>query len=210
MRDDETSTGAQAATLKALAEARVVGVLRAPSAARALALATPAMDVGLRALEVTFTVPDAAEVIAELTQGRKQVVVGAGTVASAAQAEAAVAAGAAFLVSPHFAPEVLEVARQSDVPYVPGALTPSEVFAAARAVGDGGGGLVKVFPVARMGGARYVADLLGPYPDLQLMVTGGVSLSSAVEYLDAGAKVVGIGSLFDMEPDELGSGLVGL
>lgn len=210
MVEDQTTENdiaeAAGAALKALVKARVVGVLRAPSAARALALAEPAIDVGLRAVEVTFTVPDAADVIAELARNHQQVLIGAGTLVTAQQAEAAAAAGAAFLVGPHFDAEVLAVARRHALPYVPGALTPSEIFAATSATG----GMVKVFPVARMGGGKYVADLLGPYPDLQLMVTGGVSLTSAGEYFDAGAKVVGIGSLFDMAPDELGDALVGL
>lgn len=206
MQADETNRNAAAETLDSLTAARVVGVLRAPGAKRALALAEPAIAAGLKAVEVTFTVPDAAEVIAELRAGRKDVVIGAGTVLSATQADAAIAAGAAFLVSPHFEAAVHEVALASGVPYVPGALTPSEVYAASQAVG----GLVKVFPVARLGGGKYVADLLAPYPDLQLMVTGGVSLSSVGEYIDAGAKAVGIGSVFDMEPDELRSGLLGI
>lgn len=202
-------------TLATLVAARVVGVLRAPSAARAIELAESAIAAGLQAIEVTFTVPDAADVIAELQHSGRQLVVGAGTVSSPAEAETAVSAGATFLVSPHFDPEVMKAARSLGVPYVPGALTPSEVFAAGRATGGTGGsggnsGMVKVFPVARLGGAKYVADLLGPYPALQLMVTGGVSLATAADYLAAGAEVVGIGSLFGMAPEELGSGLAAL
>ena len=190
-------------TLATLVAARVVGVLRAPSAARAIELAEPAIDAGLRAIEVTFTVPDAAAVIAELKHSGRQLIVGAGTVSSPTEAEAAVEAGATFLVSPHYDAEVLAAAKSLGVPYVPGALTPSEVFSAARATS----GMVKVFPVARLGGSKYVSDLLGPYPALQLMVTGGVSLATAGEYLKAGAKAVGVGSLFGMTPEELRSGL---
>src|SRR5690606_40776868 len=93
MPEDETSRSAAADTVAALNAARVVGVLRAPGARRALALAERAVTAGLKAVEVTFTVPDAGEVIAELTNSAPGVVVGAGNVLSAAQAEAALGAG---------------------------------------------------------------------------------------------------------------------
>lgn len=201
-----TDPKSDAATLKSLRDARVVGVLRAPSASRAVELAGAAVTAGLRALEITFTVPDAAAVIRELAGRGPDAVVGAGTVSSAAEAEAAVTAGASFLVSPHFDGEVLTAARSLGVPYVPGALTPGEIVAAHRATG----GPVKVFPVARLGGAKYVADLLGPFPALPLMVTGGVSLDDAGDYLAAGAQVVGIGSLFKLAEEELRRGLAAL
>ncbi|HZJ09036.1 MAG TPA: hypothetical protein VFD39_05025, partial [Trueperaceae bacterium] len=131
------------------------------------------------------------------------VLIGAGTVITTELAASAIMSGAVFIVGPHYEAEVQHVAERHRVLYVPGALTPSEVHAAARATG----GLVKVFPVGRMGASAYVRDLLGPYPDLELMVTGGVTLATAPEYLAAGARVVGIGSLFDMKPAELARAL---
>lgn len=192
--------------MAALEAARVVGVLRAASAEAALSLAERAIAAGLRAIEITYTIPEAGRVIEELANRHPELEVGAGTVTTGEQAAAACEAGASFLVSPHFAGAVHETARRRGVPYVPGALTPSEVTAAAAA----GGGMVKVFPVARLGGASYVRDLLGPYPELVLMVTGGVSLDSAADYLRAGARVVGIGSLFGLEPAALGEALAAL
>lgn len=185
--------------LAALRDARIVGVLRAESAAAALALARPAIRAGLRAIEVTFTVPEASRVIGELARSYPDVISGAGTVLTAEQATTAIEAGAAFLVSPHHVAEVHAVARSSGVPYVPGGLTPSEVYNASQVVA----GMVKVFPIARLGGSSYVRDLLGPYPALDLMVTGGVSLADAADYLAAGAKVVGIGSLFRLAETDL-------
>lgn len=187
---------------EALRRARVVGVLRADSAKDALAKAEGAVAAGLAAIEVTFTVPGAASVMAGLREKHPEVIVGAGTVLTPSQAREAVAAGARFLVSPHLSEAVLDYAADQGVLYVPGALTPAEVHRAAALTG----GMVKIFPVARMGGPAYVRDLLAPYPHLQMMVTGGVTLSQVEAYVEAGAAVVGLGSVFG----ELAGDLQGL
>lgn len=114
--------------------------------------------------------------------------VGAGTVVSVGQAGQAVDAGAEFLVSPHLDPELLEWAVAHDIPLIPGALTPTEIVAARRHDPPA----VKVFP-AHVGGPQYLRSLLAPYPDLQLIPTGGVNGDNAAEYLAAGAAAVGVG-----------------
>lgn len=182
-----------------LREAKVVGVLRATGAEEALAKAERAVAAGLRVIEVTFTVPAAANVIASLVENHPEVLVGAGTVLERSQAQEALVAGASFLVSPHLSETVLDYAAERDLLYVPGALTPAEVHRAAAL----SGGMVKIFPVARMGGPAYVRDLLAPYPGLQLMVTGGVGLDEVEGYLQAGAGVVGLGSVFGLQNGEL-------
>ena len=130
---------------------------------------------GLTVLEYTMSGEGALDCVTQVraTVGER-VCVGAGTVLDAADAEAAIAAGARFIVTPAVVPDVIAVCRRRDVPIVCGALTPTEVLAASRAGAD----LVKLFP-ARLGGPAYVRDLLGPFPQLQLVATGGVSAENA-------------------------------
>lgn len=185
--------------VEVLPSGSVVGVLRAPSASAAHAHALAALRAGLASVEVTFTVPDAAAVIAELRRDEgDRYAIGAGTILTVAQAEAAIAAGADYLVSPHLGLAIARLAAEAGVPYVPGVSTPTEVVAAREA----GCSLVKLFPIARLGGAAYLRDLLGPFPDLRAMVTGGVGVGEVGAYFDAGAVVVALGSVFGADPDE--------
>lgn len=177
----------------------VVGVLRSDDPTRALKLARAAMRGRLRALEVTCTVPNAAQVIATLRLEEPSCLIGAGTVLSAAQADEVIRAGADFLVSPHFGVEILEIARAANVPYIPGVLTPTEVAAALSA----GCEIVKIFPIARAGGVAYLRDLRGPFPQLKAIVTGGVTSAEVSAYLRAGALSVGLGELFTGDLDEV-------
>lgn len=174
----------------ALREAKVVGVLRAPSARAAVEAALAAARGGLRAVELTFTTPGVLEALRELRERLPAVLLGAGTVLGAREAEAAAGAGAAFLVSPHLGEDVLELCRARGVPYVPGVLTPTEVVR-ARALGAE---VVKLFPAGSSGGIPYLKDLLGPFPDLQVMATGGIKPAEVPAYLRAGALAVGLGS----------------
>jgi 2-dehydro-3-deoxyphosphogluconate aldolase/(4S)-4-hydroxy-2-oxoglutarate aldolase len=114
---------------------------------------------------------------------------GAGTVLTAADARDAISAGARFLLTPGLRPEVAEEAARQRVPVVLGAMTPTEVAAAV----DLGATAVKVFPAARLGPA-YLADLHGPYPDVPLVATGGLTTDNAADYLAAGALAVTAGS----------------
>jgi len=174
-----------------LAGARIVGVVRAPSAERALVAVQAAVRRGLAAVEVTSTTPGAEAVLRELSLTLPEgILLGAGTVLTAAQAEAAVANGATFLVSPHLGEDVFRVSQAAGVPYVPGVLTPTEVVRAMRL----GAEVLKVFPAGSAGGVAYLKDLLGPLPDLRVMVTGGISPEEVPAYLSAGALAVGLGS----------------
>lgn len=172
-----------------LTNGRVVSVLRTASADVAIGRGRSAVAAGVDVIEVTMTVPDARRVISELTGEFPDVAVGAGTVVSAELAREAARAGASFLVSPHLDEVVLREALKLGLPMIPGAATPGEVWRASVATG---GGVVKVFPVAQLGGPAYVRSLLGPYPDLKLMTNGGVTLEDAASYLDAGAAAVGL------------------
>ena len=138
-----------------------------------------------------MTVPNAIGAIASVAKRfAGKVLVGAGTVTDAETVRRARDAGAEFIVSPCLVPEVIEAAHSADVAVLPGALTPTEVFEAFRIGGD----LVKVFPAQSVGGAAYLRALRGPFPDIPLVPTGGVTLENIAEMFKAGAAAVGVGT----------------
>jgi len=166
-------------------------VIRAQSADAALAVVEALAEAGLTVAEITMTVPGAIGAIASVTKrfGGK-VLVGAGTVTDAETVTRAVDAGAEFIVSPCLVPEVIDAARRADVAMLPGALTPTEVLDAHRQGGD----MVKIFPAQSVGGASYLRALRGPFPDIPLVPTGGVTLDNVEEMFEAGAAAVGVGT----------------
>jgi 2-dehydro-3-deoxyphosphogluconate aldolase/(4S)-4-hydroxy-2-oxoglutarate aldolase len=171
----------------ALARARVVAVLRAATEPGRVIDAVVAG--GISVVEVTLDSPDAETVIAAARQRHPGVLVGAGTVRTAADVDRAVGAGAAFCVAPATVDAALARAAEVGVPMVPGTLTPSEV---ERAVGLGAD-VVKLFP-GSLGGPSYVRELLAPLSGVPLLVTGGLDASNARAFLDAGAIAVGAAS----------------
>ncbi|MDA8290746.1 MAG: 2-dehydro-3-deoxyphosphogluconate aldolase [Actinomycetota bacterium] len=142
---------------------------------------------GVPGIEVTMTVPGGVAVLEEVAGG--PAVVGAGTVLDVASAEACLAAGAAFLVSPVTDAPVHDVARSAGVPYVGGALTATEIVAALRL----GIRAVKLFPISSVGGARYVRAVREPFPELEPVVSGGVEAADVRAYRAAGAVAVCMG-----------------
>jgi 2-dehydro-3-deoxyphosphogluconate aldolase/(4S)-4-hydroxy-2-oxoglutarate aldolase len=166
-------------------------VIRAQSADAAVAVVEALAEAGLTVAEITMTVPGAIGAIGSVTKrfGGK-VLVGAGTVTDAETVTRAVDAGAEFIVSPCLVPEVIDAARRADVAMLPGALTPTEVLDAHRKGGD----MVKIFPAQSVGGASYLRALRGPFPDIPLVPTGGVTLENVGEMFEAGAAAVGVGS----------------
>lgn len=175
--------------LDALRRARVVAVLRAGSAAAAVAAADALVAGGVRAIEVTYTTPGAGEAIAAIARRHgEDVRLGAGTVLEAWQAEEAVAAGATFLVAPGTdAPVVAAMAATGAVTLV-GAITPTEVLAARRAGADA----VKLFPAGVLGVGMLKA-LREPFPDLPVVPTGGIGPGDVAGWFAAGALAVGAG-----------------
>jgi 2-dehydro-3-deoxyphosphogluconate aldolase/(4S)-4-hydroxy-2-oxoglutarate aldolase len=146
---------------------------------------------GIPIAEITMTVPDAPEVIRQVVREYgKDILTGAGTVTTAEQARACLDAGAQFLVSPGFSASVLRAAASRGVLAIPGVLTPSEVMAAQEA----GINLVKVFPCGSAGGPLHLKALHGPFPELQMIPTGGVTLANVGEYIASGAFALGVGS----------------
>ena len=178
-------------TQQTIERAGLIPVLRARNAAQAHAIVKAMLAGGISVVEVTMTVPGAVDLLKELKlEYAGQLLLGSGTVTTAAEAEATIAAGAEFVVSPSFHPEVIAATKALGKLSIPGALTPTEVISAWRAGAD----YVKVFPCSAMGGASYLKALLAPFPHLKLIPTGGVTVQTAEGFLRAGARVLGVGS----------------
>lgn len=145
---------------------------------------------GIPIVEITMTVPGAIEVIRELAKScGAEVLIGAGTVLNAAEAQRCLDAGAQFLVSPGFNRATVDLAVRESTLIMAGALTPTEIIEAWTAGSD----LVKVFPCGQVGGAKYIKALKGPLTQVPLVPTGGVNLTTAAEFIEAGAAALGIG-----------------
>jgi len=175
--------------LERLREARVAAVIRADDPESAVAIAEALVEGGLTAVELTYTTPRASESIAQARSRLGDgVLVGAGTLTTAAQAAEAAAVGADFLVSPHLDHRLLEAMLESGRLALPGVLTPSEVASALAH----GATAVKLFP-ASSGGTAHLRALFGPFPGIKLMPTGGIALEDVGAWLEAGAWAVGVG-----------------
>jgi 2-dehydro-3-deoxyphosphogluconate aldolase / (4S)-4-hydroxy-2-oxoglutarate aldolase len=146
-------------------------------------------NCGIKVFEITLTVPNAVELIAELKDS-DDILIGAGTVLDAAQAKKCVAAGAKFIVSPAFNLETVEYCRENEIAVMPGTLTPTEVLTAWNAGAD----CVKVFPCDVLGGAKYLKTLKTLFPHIEMMPTGGVSCETIADFFAAGAIAVGVGA----------------
>jgi 2-dehydro-3-deoxyphosphogluconate aldolase/(4S)-4-hydroxy-2-oxoglutarate aldolase len=176
--------------LQHMHELGLVPVLRATSADEAMTIANAILAGGVNILEVTMTVPGAIRVIEQLANHHgEKLLVGAGTVLDAETARNCLLAGAQFIVSPALDLGTIELCRRYSAPIMPGALTPTEILTAWQAGAD----VVKVFPCSALGGAKYLKALQGPLPQIQVIPTGGVSLSTAEEFLAAGAFALGVG-----------------
>jgi 2-dehydro-3-deoxyphosphogluconate aldolase/(4S)-4-hydroxy-2-oxoglutarate aldolase len=176
-------------TLKRILDGGIVAVVRSESSASLVKVVQALADGGVTAAEITLTVPDALEVIRQVRHDvGDAVVLGAGTVLDAETARAALLAGAEYIVAPIVNLDVIQLCRRYDKVVMPGALTPTEVVAAWQA----GAHVVKVFP-ADAGGPAYLKALRGPLPQIRLMPTGGVDLTTAEAFLKAGACCLGVG-----------------
>lgn len=177
--------------LDVLRSDRVLSVVRAETIPDAADLCHALAAGGIRTVELTFTTPGVLDHLRSCAESVSDagIMLGVGTVMTADQARAAIDAGARFLVTPGLRPEVAEVATASSVPVFLGALTPTEV---AQAV-DLGSAAVKIFPAGSVG-PKYLSDLHGPYPDVELLPSGGINEGNARSYLDAGALAVCAGT----------------
>jgi 2-dehydro-3-deoxyphosphogluconate aldolase/(4S)-4-hydroxy-2-oxoglutarate aldolase len=177
--------------LSEMRRSRLVAVVRSKTADEARAIAQAAADGGVKFVEITFSVPEAVDVIKNLAK-RTDLHVGAGTVLSKEQAEEAIGAGANFLVSPTLQLTHISLCHEANIACFPGAATPTEILTAAGAGAD----LVKIFPVDCLGGPYFIRQMSGPFPEIRFMVSGGVNLTNVKEYVDAGVLGICLGSAY--------------
>ena len=171
----------------------VIGVVRTDDREAARAQAKALLAAGLELVEITFTVPEAADLVRELLAlrgGEGPPWIGMGTVTSVSRAREAVNAGAEFLVTPNVGAEVGAAARAADLFWVCGALTPTEVVSAHELGAD----LVKVYPLPPVGGAAYLATIRQPLGDIPMLAAGGFGIEEIPHYAAAGARAFGIGA----------------
>ncbi|HYW73717.1 MAG TPA: bifunctional 4-hydroxy-2-oxoglutarate aldolase/2-dehydro-3-deoxy-phosphogluconate aldolase [Pyrinomonadaceae bacterium] len=169
----------------------VIPVVRASSADEAIEVVEAITAGGVSLIEITMTVPGAVQVIEKLAKRfGAETVVGAGTVLDPEVANACIAVGAQFIVSPALNLETIKCCIAQNVPIMPGALTPTEVVTAWNAGAD----FVKVFPCGALGGASYIKSLKAPLPQIELVPTGGVNLQTAASFIAAGAAAIGVGA----------------
>lgn len=180
----------KAAVLQKMQEIGLVPVLRADSVEKALALAEAIAAGGVTVLEITMTVPGAIQVMRRLAEQRPDILIGAGTVLDPETARACILEGAQFVVSPALNLKTVEMCQRYSIAALPGALTPTEIVTAWQAGAD----VVKVFPASAMGGAKYLSSLKAPLPQVEMIPTGGVSLATANDFLEAGAFALGVGA----------------
>lgn len=180
----------KAQVLSFVQDTGIVPVVRTATADSAIRAIEAIYNGGIRAAEITMTVPGAVKALEKVAdQFGDKLVLGAGTVLDPETARICMLAGAEFFVTPALNVKVIEMARRYSKVICPGALTPTEVLAAWEAGAD----VVKVFPCGNMGGAKYIKALKGPFPQIEMIPTGGVNLDTAGDFLRAGACAVAVG-----------------
>lgn len=170
-----------------LLESKIVAVIRGKDAEEATLVAEAAIEGGLKAIEVTYTTPDVAQVFQKLSSSN--VLIGAGTVLDAETARHALLHGAQFVVSPHFDSDIAKLCNRYSVPYLPGCMTIKEMVQA----NEYGCDILKLFP-ANGFDPSFIGSVNGPLPHVRIMPTGGININNMNAWLDAGAVAVGIGS----------------
>lgn len=177
-------------TLSFMLDVGIVPVVRTTSAESAIKAIEAIYAGGIRAAEITMTVPGALKALEKVAdQFGDKLVLGAGTVLDPETARICMLAGAEFFVTPSLDVKTIEMAKRYSKIICPGALTPTEVVTAWQAGAD----IVKVFPAGSMGGPKYIKALKGPLPHIEMIPTGGVNLETAGEFLKAGACAVAVG-----------------
>jgi 2-dehydro-3-deoxyphosphogluconate aldolase/(4S)-4-hydroxy-2-oxoglutarate aldolase len=177
--------------LRSILDIGVVPVVRTSSAESAIRAIEAVYRGGIRAAEITMTVPGAIKALEKLADAfGDKLVLGAGTVLDPETARICMLAGAQFFVTPALNLKTIEMAKRYSKVIMPGALTPTEVVTAWEAGAD----CVKVFPCGALGGAKYIKALKAPLPHIEMVPTGGVSLENTAEFLKAGAAAVAVGA----------------
>jgi 2-dehydro-3-deoxyphosphogluconate aldolase/(4S)-4-hydroxy-2-oxoglutarate aldolase len=177
-------------TIEKVRELGLLAVLRGPSPEITIQMVNALVEGGVLGIEITFTTPRALEVVKDLKDYyADEILLGMGTLMYPEHVEGAIRAGAQFIVSPHYDKTLAQAMVASGLGVMMGALTPSEVFSSYAAGSD----IVKVFP-GSAGGPGYMKALKGPFPEIPMMPTGGVTVDNLVEWFQAGAAAVGAGS----------------
>lgn len=180
----------KSAVLETIKREKLVSVVRTDETEDARKAIEILSKCGIKVFEITMTVPDAVDLIAELNESNSDVLLGAGTVLNKEQAEQCATAGARFIVSPAFDAETVKFCNEKEIAVMPGCLTPTEVLTAWNAGAD----CIKVFPCDAMGGAKYLKTLKTLFPHVEMMPTGGVSLETIGDFFKSGAIGVGVGT----------------
>jgi 2-dehydro-3-deoxyphosphogluconate aldolase/(4S)-4-hydroxy-2-oxoglutarate aldolase len=197
-------SAARATIVQAIEASGIVAIIRLKDGAALARVVDALAEGGVRALEITMTVPGAVEHIRRTASTLPAgFLLGAGTVVDAETALRVIDAGARFIVSPVFRPEIITASHSREVPVLPGCFSPTEILNAW----DAGADLVKVFPATALG-PTYLKDLRGPLPQVKLVPTGGVSIDNAGDWIRAGAAAVGVGSAL-VEPPVVAAGHFG-
>lgn len=175
--------------LRTIEETGVVAVIRVNNADELMDTTVALSEGGVKALEITMTSPGALDTIAQASaRFGENAIIGVGSVLDAETARLAITAGAKFVVSPVLKEEIVRMCKRYNIACIPGAYTPTEILAAWEAGGD----VVKVFPATKLG-PSYFKDIHGPLPHIKLTPTGGVDLTTASEFIKAGACFIGVG-----------------
>ena len=183
-------TGTRGDVVQRIEQSGIVAVIRLKEPDKLRAVVDAIAEGGIRALEVTMTVPGAVALIAQLAATMPAgFILGAGTVLDRDTALAVIDAGAQFVVSPVFRTKVIDACHERGIAALPGCFTPTEILEAW----DAGADVVKVFPATALG-PTFFKDIRGPLPQVKLMPTGGVSLDNAGDWIRAGAVAVGVGT----------------
>ena len=180
----------------------IFAVIRGKNENDGYEIAKASVAGGIKNIELTFSTPNAAEVIKKIADEYEEddsVVVGAGTVMTVDAAKKAHDSGAKFLVSPHFDPEIAKFARDNDTYYMPGCATVTEIVTAMKAECE----IIKIFPGGQLG-SSFIKNVHGPIPEVQLMPSGGVSLDNITDWKQNGAVAVGVGSALSSEVETNG------
>ncbi len=176
--------------LAQLREYKIIPVIRTNSPVDAYQVVSILNEIGFKTVEITMTVPNAANLIKQLNDEKRNLLIGAGTIINREQAEKCIKAGAKYIVSPFMVEEVLELCLELDIPCIMSGLTPTEINNAWLKHSPA----IKVFPIHSMGGSEYLKSLKAIFPTIPLVPTGGVNLNNIDDYLKAGAEFVGVGN----------------
>jgi len=177
--------------LSSIVDIGIVPIVRTSSAESAIQAVEAIYRGGIRAAEITMTVPGAIRALEKVAdQFGDKIMLGAGTVLDPETARACMLAGAEFIVTPSLRLSTIEIVQRYSKVISPGAMTPTEVLTAWESGAD----LVKIFPCGNLGGPKYIKALKGPLPHIEMVPTGGVNLDTAGEFLKAGACAVAVGS----------------